>query len=269
MTAAAVAVNDALPAPAGTTAGDGTVRPALLLATATEAAPLGAAALKVIVQVDVPAPVIAAGLQTSPLSCAGAGVRLTEAAADTPLAVAVIEATVVAATVPALAVNVVVLPPAATVTAAGVAKETLLSPIETVSPPVGAALFRVTVQVVAAPAGTVDGEQPRVEGTAGATSPSEALAVVPLRLAVTVAEPSAARLDAEAAKDAVDAPAATVTEAGILTAALSSESVTTAPPAGAAPANVTVQLADVPEPREVGAHTNEDNPAGAATGTVT
>jgi hypothetical protein len=77
------------------------------------------------------------------------------------------------------------------------------------------------------------------------------------------------RLDTEAVKTAVEAPANTVTEAGILTAVLLTDSATTAPPNGAVPASVTVQLADVPEASEDGAHVREDNPAGAATGTVT
>ena len=175
----------------------------------------------------------------------------------------------VADTVPAVAVKVAVVLPAATVTEAGTVRAALLSETETSRPPVGAALFRVTVQVVVAPDDTEAGEQLSADGTIGATRPSEALAVALLRLAVNVAVLSAVRVDAEAVKVAVEAPDAIVTDAGSVTKALLSDNVTTAPPVGAVPVKLTVHVADVPEPRELGAHANEDNPTGAAAGTVT
>ncbi len=54
-------------------------------------------------------------------------------------------------TVEAVAVKVAVETPASTVTEAGVVMTALSSVRETISPPVGASLLRVTVQVAAAP----------------------------------------------------------------------------------------------------------------------
>jgi hypothetical protein len=59
---------------------------------------------------------------------------------------------------------------------------------------------------------------------------------------------------AVAVKVAVVAPAATVTEAGVVKAALLSESVTTEPPAGAARDKVTVQVELEPEATLAGEH---------------
>ena len=118
-------------------------------------------------------------------------------------------------------------------------------------------MFRVTVQVVAEPAGTVAGEQLSVDGTVGATRLSVALAVALLRLAANVAVLSALRVDAEAVKVAVEAPAAIVTDAGSVTRVLLSESVTTMPPVGALPVRFTVHVADAPEPRAAGVHVRE------------
>jgi hypothetical protein len=60
-----------------------------------------------------------------------------------------------------------------------------LSDSATVKPPEGAALVRVTVQVEVAPAATVLGLQLKADRAAGAASDSEALAEVPLSVAVS------------------------------------------------------------------------------------
>jgi hypothetical protein len=256
-TPATVTVNDPVLAPAGTTTGDGTVTFALSLSKVTEAPPLGAAALSVIVQVELPAPVNAAGLHANPLSSAGTAVTLTAAEVEAPFAVAVIVTGVVAVTLPAVAGKVAVVPPATTVTEAGTARAVLLSEMETDKPPVGAALFKPRVQVVAAPDTTVAGEQFSVEGTAGAMRLREALAVVLFRVAVSTAVLSVVTVATDAVKLAVDAPAATVTDAGIVAMALSSAKVTTVPPVGAAPVSATVQVADPPEFRVAGVQVRE------------
>ena len=130
-------------------------------------------------------------------------------------------------------------------------------------------MFRVTVQVAEAPDASVAGEQLRVDGTVGATRVTEVVAEDPLRVAVTTAEPLAVTVAAVAVKVAVVAPAATVTDAGVVTKVLLSERATRAPPVGADAFNVTVQVAD-PLPVIVdGAQVNEDNPTGAEAGTVT
>jgi hypothetical protein len=82
-------------------------------------------------------------------------------------------------------VKVTVVELAATVTDDGTVSHELLSETATASPPEEAALVRVTVHVEAAPAATVAGLQASAERAAGATSDSEALAEVPLRVAVS------------------------------------------------------------------------------------
>ena len=244
-------------APAGITVDDGTVTFALLLAKETEAPPLGAAAVRAIVQVELPAPVSEAGLQDNPPNSAGAAVRLKPVVVEEPFAVAVIVTGVVAETLPAVAVNVAVLLPAATVTEAGTVSAVLLSEMVTSNPPAGAALFNPRVQMVEAPGATVAGEQLSVEATAGAMRLREALAVVLFRVAVSTAALSVVTVDTVAVKPAVDAPAATVTDAGIVTKALLSVKATTEPPAGAAPVSATVHVADPPEFRVAGVQVRE------------
>ncbi|HWB99180.1 MAG TPA: hypothetical protein VG672_20870 [Bryobacteraceae bacterium] len=75
---------------------------------------------------------------------------------------------------------------------------------------------------------------------------------VPFQVAVMVTVWLVVTALEAAVKVAELAPAATVTEEGRLRAALLSARVTTEPPDGAAPLNVTVQLADAPEPRLAG-----------------
>jgi hypothetical protein len=57
------------------------------------------------------------------------------------------------------------------------------------------------------------------------------------------------------------APAATVTDAGVLSAVLESVKVTTAPPAGAAAVRVTVQVPDAFAPILLGLHVTVDTNA--------
>jgi hypothetical protein len=256
-TTAAVAVNDPVLTPAGISTDAGTVKFALLLANVTEAPPLRAAAVSVIVQVELPAPVREAGLQVSPLTSTGASVTLTAAEVEAPFAVAVIVTGVAAVTLPAVAVKVAVALPAATVTEPGMVNMALLSERATSNPPAGAALFKPRVQVVEAPDNTVAGEQLSVEGTIGPRRLSEALAVAPFRVAVSTAVLSVVTVATDAVKPAVDAPAATVTDAGSVTRALLSAKVTTVPPVGAAPVSATVHVADPPEFRVAGVQVRE------------
>lgn len=84
------------------------------------------------------------------------------------------------------------------------------------------------------------------------------MAEVALRLAVRMAVLLTVTADAEAMKVAVEAPAPTVTEAGVVTKVLLSERVTTAPPAGAGAFNVAVQVAAPLPVSADGVQVNED-----------
>jgi hypothetical protein len=77
--------------------------------------------------------------------------------------------------------------PAATLTEAGVVRAGRLSATATLAPPVGAALFKVTVQVLAALDPRLLGVQASEETSAGATRLTLALAELPLYVAVIVA----------------------------------------------------------------------------------
>jgi len=188
---------------------------------------------------------------------------------ETEFAVAVTVTAVEAVTVPAVALKEAAVAPAATETEAGTVRAALLSESETARPPVGAAPVKVTVQAAEPPDDRELGEQVRVERTGITVRPIEDVAVVPFKVAVTTAVPLVVMVAAEATKVAVEAPAATVTEAGAVTKVLLSERATIAPPAGAEASKRTVQVAE-PLPRiEVGVQVNEDSPTGTETGTVT
>jgi hypothetical protein len=185
----------------------------------------------------------------------------------TPLAVAVTVTPCCAAGAPAVTEKVAVVALAATVAEAGVVSQELLSDSETANPPLGAALVRVTVQVEAAPAAMVVGLQLSADRATGATSDSEALAEVPLRVAVICAVASVETAATVAEKVAVVAPAATVTEVGVVTLELLSERATLAPPVGAAVFRVTVQ---VDEPAAVNEEGEQLSPLGTTvTATLT
>ena len=66
----------------------------------------------------------------------------------------------------------------------------------------------------------------------------------------------------------VVAAAATVTDAGVVSVVLLSDSVTLAPPAGAAFDSVTVHVLDAFGPRLVGVHTTDETRTGATRLTV-
>jgi hypothetical protein len=167
---------------------------------------------------------------------------VTEAVLVVPLPVAETVTTVSAATVPAEAEKEALVAPAATVMEAGMVRAALLSERVTRRPAAGAAAVRVTVQEAVPPEVTEEGLQERVLGTGRGEMVTEAVLVVPLPVAETVTTVSAATVPAEAEKEALVAPAATVMEAGMVRAALLSERVTSRPAAGAAPVRETVQV---------------------------
>lgn len=160
-----------------------------------------------------------------------------------PDADAVTVTAVLFATVPALAIKVAVLEPAATVTDAGTVKALLLSEIATLTPPLGALLLNVTVQVLIPPANTLGEAQLSPVNVMGATNAREKTCELPFRLAVICAVWSALMLPAVAVKFAVVAPAGTVTIPGTINAVLLAVRLTFVPALGAAVLTVTVQLA--------------------------
>jgi len=171
--------------PAATVADAGSVRYELLSESATTLPPAGAAWFNVIVQVVDEPELTLVGLQVKP-DTAGA-TKLTLVACEAPFRTAVIVALWFAVTTPALAVNVVELLFAATVTDAGTVSAALFDEIATALPPVGAASFKVIVQVVELPELTVAGLQASEVTTAGSIRLNVVLCRLPFRLAVIVA----------------------------------------------------------------------------------
>jgi hypothetical protein len=155
-TALVVTVNVVLREPGGTVADDGTcVAEVLLLVSETTAPVGGAAPLSVNVPVEGNPPVTALGFKVSDVK---------EAAETASVVVLVFPYTAVrvtgveAATPLVVIVNVVLVLPAGIVMLGGTwAAVVLLLCSVTVAPPVGAAPFRVTVPVEAAPPTTVPG----------------------------------------------------------------------------------------------------------------
>jgi len=154
-----------------------------------------------------------------------------------------------------LTVKLAVVAPAATVTLAGTrAAAVLLLESATTAPPEGAAPLNVTVPVDdCVPPVTLVGFRVNEDsvtggGVAGFTV-SVAVLVVPPNAALIVTAVAALTALVLTVKLAVVAPGATVTLAGTRAAAvLLLESATTAPPAGAAPLNVTVPVEDCVPP---------------------
>ncbi len=136
----------------------------------------------------------------------------------TPAAVAVRVTAVGLDTVPAVAVNVALEAPAGTLTEAGTGRAAWLEDRLTANAAV-AALVSATVHVVAAPEVSVAGVQLKPESATGAARPRANVRLPPLRLAVSVAVASLVTVVAVAVNVALEAPAATLTEAGTVTAA--------------------------------------------------
>jgi hypothetical protein len=179
--------------------------------------------------------------------------------------VAEITAEVFAVTEVVVIVNVAVLSPAATVTLAGTcATAGLLPERVTSAPPAGAIPVNVTVPVEFAPPTTVAGLSASEESLAGFTV-NVAVAVVPYVPEMVTAVPLVTA-PVVTAKVAVVVPAATVTLVGTCaTPVLLLESVTTAPPEGATPLNVTVPVELLPPTTLVGLSVTDDSVVGGVT----
>ena len=132
--------------------------------------------------------------------------------------------------------------PAATCTVAGTLAFVCVSVNWTVTPPAGAAAVSVTLPVPVLHPHTVADVRVRVDRAGGVTLRTAVL-LIPTYTAEIVAEEAAVTALVLTVKFAVVAPAATRTEAGtVATPVLLLDRVTTAPPAGAGPVNVTLPV---------------------------
>jgi hypothetical protein len=239
VTAATVAVNPALPAPAGTVTLPGTVTLALLSASATAKPPLAAGLFNETVQLDDPGALTVAGAHVTPLNVTGT-LRFTVAVRLCPFQSAVTVAAWSALTVPAVAVNVPLLDPALIVRLAGTLN-TLRLLDRLIVRGLVAAFVRVMVQVVFWEVSNVVGVQLIPDNCAGATKFNVKLSDTPFAEAVITAVSSLVTAATVAVNPALLAPTGTVTLPGTTTLGLLSPSETTKPPAGASPLRATVQ----------------------------
>ncbi len=163
-----------------------------------------------------------------------------------------------------LTVNVALVTPAATVTLDGtLAAVVLLLERVTTAPPDGAAPLSVTVPVEEFPpvtlVGLTESEESVAAGGGAGVTVSDADLVTPLYIPemLTVVDPATALV--LIVNVALVAPAAIVTLDGVLTTfVLLLESVTTAPPEGAAPLSVTVPVEEFPPVTLVGFTESEE-----------
>ena len=218
----------------------GTVAAALLLDRETAKPPAGAGDVSVTVPCDEAPPVTLAGLTATVESDTAAdGVTVSWAVREMPLAEAVM--VVVRVVGPArVEMGKVPLdsPPWTIIVAGTVAAAVFELDNETTSPPAGAPTERKTVPVTGVPPSTVAGETLRDAGPmggSGGVTVSVALRVVPPNAPLIVRDVDAVTDVVLTVNVALKAPAGTVTLAGTVAAlVLLLDSVTTAPPAGAA-----------------------------------
>ena len=176
--------------------------------------------------------------------------------------VAVRVAVLVVATPLVVTVKLTVFAPASTTTDAGPLAKAESEPRVTVTPPVGATAFRVTVPVEDRLPRTVTGERPTETNVGEATVSFAVLVMVP-NFAEMVAMPVVATGWVVAVKVAVLDPAGTVTDTGTVANAESEVRFTTTPPVGAMPVRVTVPAELAPPTTEVG-NTVTDERIGAS-----
>jgi hypothetical protein len=142
----------------------------------------------------------------------------------------------------------------------------LLLPIETTLQPTDA-LFSVTVHALVAPLVRLVG----VQLTVSAAEVTRLMVTLPEllpRVAVTVADWLLATVEVVALKVAEVAAAGTVMDPWTVSAGLVLVRVTAAPPAGAAPLRVTVQVLEALGPRLVGLQASEETSTDAVRLTV-
>ncbi|MEO8597672.1 MAG: hypothetical protein ABI759_30410 [Candidatus Solibacter sp.] len=164
-----------------------------------------------------------------------------------------------------LALNVVTVDPAATVTVAGTVSSALLLDTVMLAPPAGAALLNVTVHVLEAFGPKLPGAHTSELTTTGATRLTLALAELPLYVAVMVADWSEEIVPAVALKVVLVAFNGIVTVAGTTRPAAFELNPTTAGPPVAGALSFTVQFVVPPDDRDPGAQLKVVTVTGART----
>jgi hypothetical protein len=252
-------VKVALVLPAATVTLEGTVATeVLLLVRVTDAPPEGAPELRVTVPVELFPPLTLVGFRVSEERLtAGAPVIVRKACATLDPSVAVIAAVKVPVTGVVVTVNEALVLPAATVTVLGTLAELLLLESDTVAPPEGAGPSRVTVPCDDEPPVTLVGFNVTEVGAKEGVMVREAWNSLDPRVAVINTDVVELGGEVVTVNVAVVLPAGTVTLLGTLAELLLLESVTTAPPEGAAMVRVTVPVALVPPSTVVGFRANE------------
>ena len=145
----------------------------------------------------------------------------------------------------------------------GIVRLALLLPSTTALQPTDAR-FSVTVHVLEEPPVRVVGLQSTELGATADTTVIVAIAELPPSVAVSVPVWSLETLVVLTPKVAEVAAAATVTDAGAVSAELVLDRVTLAPPPPAALVRVTVQVLDELDPRLAGLQASEDTKTGAS-----
>ena len=252
----AVPLNVAVVDAAATVTEAGTVNATLLLERETGKPPAGAGLDNVIVQVLAAAVPRVVGAHARDVTRVGADSERV-AFWELLLKVAVTTAVWSAGMVPAVALNVAVIEPAATVTDPATVNRTLLLESETTAPPLGAAFDSVTVQVLRAAVLRVVGAHAKEVTRVGADRERVVFCEVPLYVAVTTAVWSEPMVPAVALNVAVVEPAATVTDPATVSRILLLESETTVPPLGAVFVSVTVHELVAPVLSVVGTQARE------------
>ena len=203
---------------------------------------------------------------TVKLTPAAAGFTVSAAVLVTPTKTAEMVAEVEAVTEVVVTVKLALLAPAGTVTLAGTVAAVELSESDTTAPPVGAALVRVNVPCDVAPPVTLVGFSASVLRLAGGgtgVTVSVAVRDTPPNEPVMIAEVEVITDVVVTVKVVLVAPAATVTLAGTVAVAALLESVTTAPPVGAAALKVAVPVEKLPPTTLVGFTDTADKLAAA------
>jgi hypothetical protein len=254
-TVPAVTVTEAEVAPAAIVTEAGETKRLLLLLKLTVVPPVGASCESVSTQLVAP-PELSVVVAQANEESAPRGVSVKLAVCELPFMLAVTTAICTSAVVPAVSVSDAELAPAATVSDAGAANRLLLLLRLTVAPPAAAGCESVTVQVELPPELRAVALHANEDSEAAGVSVKLAACEVPFRLAVRTAVCAAVTEPTVNERDAVVAPAATVTELGDTSTLLLLLRLTTVA-LSADCESVTMQVAAPPEVSEPGRHASE------------